>query len=176
MINSCDELGAESKNRHDIFCAGEKAITYHNESGADYLFLTRPLAYSSIFKNVLITIMLIIRKEQIRVLENDVMKRFIHDSLLFLEKNVPSWCHGKSKEEKEKFIREIIEFAHGVDILKEVNIQKLMIYKLLYNYTIPLSQYQKETLSKTGFDEEHRISQFYDLLTSKKELVKITLD
>ena len=121
--------------------------------------------------------MLIIRNEQQQALKIAAMSSFIVNCKQFIEQNAPEWCIDKSDDDKHQFVEEMIEFSHDCHIYNEDSIQRLIYYKIEYDFSIPLSPYRKSLLEREKFDEDYRIEQFHDSLASgEDELTLVTLE
>jgi len=117
-----------------------------------------------------------IRKEQNAVLSENLMAGFKARTLLFLKENASEWCKDQDDEQLRDFIDSMIEFAQGCHVLNEDNMQKLMLYKIEYNFDIPLTDYKQMKLAREDFGEDYRMSQFYLALTTQQDLIRITLE
>lgn len=120
--------------------------------------------------------MLTIRKEQETILADSMLKTFTFKTLSFLEKYAPSWCEKRGDAEKIEFIDSLIAFAHKHHVFQEINIQKLILYKIEYDFPIPLSNFRHLKLCRESFCESYRIDHFLLTLISGRELIHITLD
>lgn len=76
--------------------------------------------------------MLVIKDSQIESFRQIEREKFIVKSLYFLKKNFSEWCADKDESEKREFIDSAIDFGGKHSILKEINVQKLMM--ILINY------------------------------------------
>lgn len=121
--------------------------------------------------------MLTIRKEQKQALEAAAMDRFIVECKRSIEQNAPEWCADKSDEDKQEFVEQMIDFAHDCHLFKEHIIRQLIYYKIEYDFPIPLSPYRRNLLDREEFDEDYRIGQFHDSLSSDEdEMTLINLE
>jgi len=120
--------------------------------------------------------MFYIREEQNKALSDNLMKSFAARTLLFLRENASTWCKDKDDEKLGMFIDSMIEFAQNHFIFNENNIQQLMLYKIEYNFAIPLTDYKQMRLGRENFGEDYRMSQFYLALLAQNDLIRITLD
>ena len=120
--------------------------------------------------------MLILRKEQMDAMANAMQKNFLFRSLSVLERKSEIWSRDRTDDEKRKFVEDMVEFAHGNEIFKEMNIQKLMVWKLEHDYAIPLTAYLSFILNRPAFYEEYRLEQFLRAITMNHECTVITLD
>jgi len=120
--------------------------------------------------------MFIVKKDLEIKLSEALVKRFIVKTLGVIEKDFPVWYNEKTEEERWHFIKYMIDFAKMNHIITESNIQKLIYWKIEYDYTIPLSKFRESKLNRENFDEQYRMDQFFENITSGNELKKITLD
>jgi len=121
--------------------------------------------------------MLTIRKEQFQAFATNEMEKFILDTTAWIKENEPNWfSDNKQKIEIQKFIKELIIFAKKCNVHKEINIQRLVYYKIKYNYDLPLSKGLNDTLTEENLEEEKRVQNFFLSLTDGQELIEITLD
>jgi hypothetical protein len=116
-----------------------------------------------------------IREEQMRAMAADMRERFIAKTVLLLEEGVSGWGQDKSSEEKEQFVRFMMEFAGSNKVFKEINVQKLSVWYLEFGFTIPLSDYFASILNKEGLPENDRIERFYEAIKSPTGLIEISL-
>jgi hypothetical protein len=120
--------------------------------------------------------MLIIRKEQMEAMAEAMRFRFVTRSIVFLENNAPAWCQDKDAAERKQFADDMVKFAQANKVLSEVNIQRLMVWKIEHRFPIPLTEYMESTLNNESMSEEQRLERFLQAITTDKGLVKITLD
>lgn len=120
--------------------------------------------------------MLNIRTDQLTIIETNAMVHFIDETREYLGKNAPSWVEGKDEGSISKFINTMIKFGSGYGILSEINLQKLMYFKIKYGFEIPLKGYRHEILRRQHFGEDYRMDQFLGVLSNPRELKLITLD
>lgn len=117
-----------------------------------------------------------IREEQDSAMAVDMMKRFIAKTVLLLEESAPQWCQDKRPEEREQFVRFMIEFAWSNNIFKEINIQKMIVWYIEPGFVIPLSKYLESIFNSKSDDENYRVERFNEKLMSSKDLVEVSLD
>jgi len=104
------------------------------------------------------------------------LEQFISTSLLFLRENFPEWSQTKEDKFLRDFINKMIQFGREYNILKEINVQKLMAYKIEYDFVMPLKNDRKIKLNQQDFEEDYRMDQFYIALESNYRLIPITLE
>jgi len=120
---------------------------------------------------------MILRDSQIKQLNNCILEQFIAKSFFFLEINFPHWIKNKDKMEIRSFIMEIINLGGKYKISKGINLQKLMEYKIKFNYDIPLVEKLESYLLKYDLEESKRVEDFYlSLSSSTYKLNHVYLD
>jgi hypothetical protein len=120
--------------------------------------------------------MIIISPEQNTALSDTLMADFIKRGLSFLRDNASAWSQNKEDDELFEFIDAMITFAKQQFVSNENNILQLMLYKIEFDFTEPLSDYHQMLLGRQDFGESYRVKQFYSSLMANNELIKITLD
>ena len=120
--------------------------------------------------------MITISPEQDKLLSGKVIQNFAKRTISFLRDSATQWSINKNDDELTIFIDSMITFAHSIFIFDENNIQQLILFKIEFNYAIPLSDYNQMLLGRQYFDELYRINQFHRTLTSNNNLIRITLD
>ena len=120
--------------------------------------------------------MLRIRNEQKISLAAGMGNRLVLESICLLLAKEPDWCQVRTEDELRRFILGMVGFANRHNIFEHKNIQTLMLWQIEHGFTLPLSGYRQFVLQRENFYEEYRMGQFYDAITSKVELVKISLD
>ncbi len=100
------------------------------------------------------------------------VEKFVQKSVVFLRQNFPEWCTDKEQEEIEAFIHEIIAFGEQYDIRKQLNLQKLMHFKIKYEFDIPLVEHLEAILSPIDTNESYRVKYFYKSLLNDDQPVK----
>lgn len=120
--------------------------------------------------------MLVIEEEQMNVLGQAEMKHFIDITLDFLKLNFPEWSRNQTGAALTSFISDMIHFAQEHDIRREIGIQKLIAYKIIYQYPIPLSPQLDFVLTRAGLDEDSRLEYFKRHIEDVSPLIKVTLD
>lgn len=100
------------------------------------------------------------------------VEKFVQKSVLFLKNNFADWCADKRQEEIEAFIYKMIEFGEQYDIKKQLNLQKLMFFKIEFEFDIPLVKVLEEILNEVEKNESYRVTQFYKTLDSNNLLTK----
>ena len=116
--------------------------------------------------------MLIIKDIQIEAFRQIEVEKFVQKSVVFLQENFADWCADKEQEAIETFIHEIIEFGEQYEIRKQLNLQKLMHFKISYEFDIPLVEHLEAILSPVDTNESYRITQFYKTLDTVDLSVK----
>lgn len=119
--------------------------------------------------------MLVIRKEQSEVMERGMMRRFINKTLDFIRINFPEWSSGQSDDTLNVFIVTMIRFAEEHDLRKEISIQKLIEYKIIFQFDIPLPSRLNCILKRAGLEEASRLMYFVRQLEDMSPLIKLTL-
>ena len=119
--------------------------------------------------------MLVIRKEQMVAMEEAMMSRFVKKCVVFTRSNFDVWSHKKDDVELTSFVREIIELAHRCNIRKEINIQKLLAYKIEIGYECSLPGNLHRLLTSNGMSEDSKMAVFLQLLVSGLSRVEIDL-
>jgi len=112
--------------------------------------------------------MLTISKKQYEVFFNKEKDKFIEKSIVFLKENFLDWTKDKSESELVDFIEEIIDFGEQYNILSQLNLQKLMYYKIDLEFDIPLNEKLEESINIRNRHEEFLLRSFHRALTTSK--------
>jgi len=120
--------------------------------------------------------MLVIGEEQMNAMEHIMMTHFIDITLDFLKLNFPEWISNRTDAALTSFIWDMIHFAQEHDIRSEISIQKLIAYKILYQYPIPLSPQLDFVLTRAGLAEGSRLEYFKRQVEDLSPLIKVTLE
>lgn len=120
--------------------------------------------------------MLVIRKEQMEAMERGMMKRFIDKTLDFIKINFPEWSSRQSDDTLNAFVVTMTQFAEEHDMRKEISIQKLIEYKITFQFSIPLPSQLDFILKRAGLDEDSRLEFFVRQLEDMSPLIKLTLE
>ncbi|GAA6170804.1 hypothetical protein NBRC116592_04740 [Colwellia sp. KU-HH00111] len=120
--------------------------------------------------------MITISQKQDGLLSSKIINNFVEKTMVLLRHTAKEWCLSKDDDELNQFINDMVTFAHSMFVFDEENIELLILYKIEFNFDIPLSEYRHMMLCRSYFDEHYRINQFHQTLTAKAHLVKITLD
>jgi hypothetical protein len=70
----------------------------------------------------------------------------------------------------------MILFAEEHDVRKEISIQKLIQYKINFQFDIPLPSQLDFVLKRTGLDEDIRLELFVRQLEDISPLIKLTVE
>lgn len=108
-------------------------------------------------------------------MEEQMMRRFVKKCVGFIRCNFDIWSHGKDDDDLTRFIREVIELAHRYNIRKEINIQKLIAYKIEFGYTPALPNNLHLLLLSNDMYEDSKTVVFLQLLVSGLSLMEIDL-
>ena len=120
---------------------------------------------------------MIVRKDQLVRFSQDLVDAFIAKTVEFLRSNFPDWVGVKDDEQLGMFIQEMIDLGAEHEIKKEINVQKLIYYKIRFNFKLPLHKKLLLLLTEKGIDEDGRTENFYfSLLTGSHELIRIDLE
>jgi len=120
--------------------------------------------------------MLKINKQQLDVFKSKSKNKFIKISVLFLRKYTNEFVNNKKYSELEAFILEIIDFSKKHRIEKEINIQRLMLFKINHGFNYKLNSEFRYALSGTSFSESYRMMKFEEALQNKSKRESINLD
>ena len=107
-----------------------------------------------------------ITNKQLEELDKNKLENFIGQSIIFLQLNFKEWCNGKTAELIRQFIVSMIAFGNTYNIKKGNNLQKLMHYKIEYQFDIPLHEKLEKILTNPGWNENARIENLYLILSS----------
>lgn len=108
---------------------------------------------------------MLLNSSQLQSFSKSEEENFIRNSLTFIHKELSSLVHWANEEEARLFIRSIIDFSLAYEIRSELNIQKLMYYKLRFNFHIPLAKNHERLLSdKINPNENVRLKRFFEAL------------
>ena len=116
-----------------------------------------------------------IREEQMSAMAADMLERFIAKTVLLLEEGVSECGQDKSGEHKKDFVRFMIGFARTNNVLKEINIQKLAVWHLVFDFAIPLTDYFNSVLNMEDLDENDRMERFYSVIKKPVGLIEVSL-
>src|SRR5689334_9531352 len=120
--------------------------------------------------------MLVIRPEQMEAMEQAMMRRFIDKTLDFIRINFPEWSRKQPGDVLTEFVMTIINFAEEHDVRNEINIQKLIEYKITFEFSIPLRSQLDSILKRADLDEDSRLEYFKRQIEDMSPLIKLTLD
>lgn len=116
--------------------------------------------------------MLVIKDVQMEAFRQIEVEKFVQKSVVFLRQNFADWCADKEQEEIEVFIHKIIAFGEQYEIRKQLNLQKLMHFKITYEFDIPLVEHLEEILTPVDTNESYRVKCFYKSLLNKELPIK----
>ena len=116
--------------------------------------------------------MLIIKDIQMKAFRQIEVEKFVQKSVVFLQENFADWCADKEQEAIETFIHDIIAFGEQYEIRKQLNLQKLMHFKITYEFDIPLVEHLEAILSPVDTNESYRVKCFYKSLLNNELPVK----
>lgn len=119
---------------------------------------------------------MIIRREQMEALDRAMMTRFIEKSIDFIRINFPDWSSEQSDEALTSFITTMTTLARSYQIRKEINVQKLMEYKITFDFSTPLPPHLAQLLNKDGLGEESRLELFVCRLEDTSPLIELYLE
>jgi hypothetical protein len=119
--------------------------------------------------------MFVIGPEMMEAMERDSMKRFIAKTLAFIRMNFPEWSSAHPEDVLHEFILAMIKFAQEHDIREEISIQKLIAYKITFQFSIPLRSQLDSILKKSGLDESSRLEYFQRQIEDMSPLIKLEL-
>lgn len=108
--------------------------------------------------------------------EQQQKKRFIGMTVNFIRKNFGEWSGKQSDSDLTKFIENMIEFAEKHDVLSGPSIQKLIAYKIIYDFSIPLPPHLRFILKRPGLDEYARLQYFERQFEDMSPLIKLQLE
>lgn len=108
--------------------------------------------------------MFILKNKQIETFKEIERGKFVEKSLVFLDYNFPDWTKGKKEKELKKFINDMIDLGEQYHIFKEINVQKLMFYKINFDFEIPVLEKFEEIIKPQALSEDKRIQKFYKAL------------
>lgn len=120
--------------------------------------------------------MVVIRREQMEAMDRSMMQRFIDKSIDFIRMNFPEWSSDQSDEALISFIRSMTALAQNYSIRKEINIQRLMEYKITFDFSIPLPSHLARLLKREGLGEESRLELLVWQLEDTLPLIELKLD
>jgi hypothetical protein len=111
-----------------------------------------------------------------KAMEQPLMKHFIDITVDFIRINFSDWSSKQSDDDLKKFIVTMIRFAREHDVRTEIGIQKLIAYKIIYKFTIPLSSQLDFILKRPTLDEESRLEYFERQFEDLSPLIKLPLE
>lgn len=120
---------------------------------------------------------MIVRKEQLARFSQGMVDAFIGKTIVFLRSNFPDWAGSKSDTQLGRLVQEMIDLGAAHGIKKEINIQKLLYYKVRFDFDIPLHKKLFPILTEIDVDEDSRTENFYfSLLTGNHELIPLYVE
>ncbi|WP_183362616.1 hypothetical protein [Geomonas limicola] len=105
-----------------------------------------------------------------------MMERFVTITLDFIKMNFPEWSRNQTDDVLTVFVRTMITFSQEHGIRQEIGIQKLIAYKILFHYDIPLSPQLASILTKADMTEESKLEYFLRQFEDLSPLIKLTLE
>jgi len=112
--------------------------------------------------------MFTITNKQMEALKQIEIEKFVEKCVVFLKNNFEDWCASKSINEIEYFIYEMLSLGDQYHIKKQINLQKLMFFKIEYDFEMPLKRNLIEKIDELGRNEDYRIKQFNKALSKIK--------
>ncbi|GFO58414.1 hypothetical protein GMST_07390 [Geomonas silvestris] len=120
--------------------------------------------------------MLVISERQMEAMGKAMMDRFVAITLDFIRINFPEWSGSQSNDALTAFVRSMIKFAQEHEIRQEISIQKLIEYKILFQFDTPLSPQLVSILTKVDLAEDSRLEYFKRQIEDLSPLIKLTLE
>jgi hypothetical protein len=109
-------------------------------------------------------------------MERGMMKRFIDKTVDFIRINFPEWSCRQSDDALIYFVETMIKLAEEHGIRKEISIQKLIAYKITFQFSTPLPPQLDFALNRAGLDEDSRLEFFVRQFEDMSPLIKLTLE
>lgn len=119
---------------------------------------------------------MIIRQEQMEAMDRAMMERFVDKSIEFIRINFPDWSSDRSDEALTGFINSMTTLARGHNIRKEINVQRMMEYKITFDFSIPLPPRLASLLNRDDLGEEGRLELLVWHLEDTSPLIELTLE
>jgi len=117
--------------------------------------------------------MLVITNKQMEAFRQIEVEKFVQKSVVFLHNNFADWCADKTPDDIEAFIYEMIAFGEQYEIKKQLNLQKLMFFKIEFGFDVPLVVELEGILGEVEKNEGYRVKCFYKLLLSGDIVIKM---
>ncbi|HRH49184.1 MAG TPA: hypothetical protein PLP23_10555 [Panacibacter sp.] len=105
--------------------------------------------------------MITIFKKQLLVFNLLKYEEFIIKAVGFIKLNFPEWCREKMDDDVKKYILFMIQFSEKYNIYTEINVIKLIEYKLEFNFDLVKYKVLENTLMNLDISEDERIANFY---------------
>jgi len=109
---------------------------------------------------------LVITTRQMELFSNHMTEVFVEKTILFLQKNFAEWAADKDDAALSAYIRSMMAFGKKHNVLKQINLQKLMHYHIRYAFEIPLHKDMGLILDELHVSENNRVRNFYQHLKS----------
>ncbi len=121
--------------------------------------------------------MMKINASQVKAFSHSKWEEFIQKSLPFLRDNFKEWCVDRKEDELRKFILETVDFGKQYRIGKEINIQKLMHFKIEFNFNLKKYDVLQKEINRADINEDQKTENLYLLLASENyKLIPVNLN
>lgn len=109
---------------------------------------------------------MIIRQTQYQSFKELQEKHFLGRCVQFLRKNFPNQFSGKQDDEMIAFVESVLHFGSRYEIQSEINIQKLLVIQLKYDFLgiDPLDSLLVEILTYPARTEDEKTKYFHKQL------------
>ena len=120
---------------------------------------------------------MMINASQVKAFSNSKWEEFIQKSFPFLRDNFKEWCMDRKDDELRKFILETVDFGEKYGIGKEINVQKLMHFKIEFNFDLKKYNVLQKELNRADINEDQKTENLYLLLASENyKLIPVNLN
>ena len=104
---------------------------------------------------------LVITARQMELFSHQMTEVFVAKTIVFLRKNFAAWTANKDDAALGEYIRKMMALGKKHAVTKQINLQKLMHYHIVYGFEIPLSKELEHVLNDHQHNENMRVTNFY---------------
>jgi len=120
--------------------------------------------------------MMIIKRPQIEQFNTYMVDVFMNKTVAYIKDNFSDWVGEKEDAELKNYIDSMVNLGKKYKIHKEISIQKLIRYHMLYQFAVPLHKKLEGCLTRYQLSENRRIELFFLTVASGRyNLIEINL-
>jgi len=120
--------------------------------------------------------MLQFTSDQTDVLGETAEVAFRQKSIALLRKAEPELCNARDDAVLDGHLDKVIEFCADHRILRESNVQRIMLLNARHRFIGTLDPYLSYILGREGFSEDARIAQFRKAYHDSDRRIRISLN